>query len=292
MSTLTTGVRFREQTITFANGATGRVVDVPSASPRNYHQAVSKPGEMPRITIDGQLFLPPGASARLPLVIIVPGSLGVAPVHLTHAETLTSAGLAAFVLDPFGARGVTSTVTNQTQYSFAASAYDVLAAWQVLAQRPEIDATRIGAQGHSRGGAAVLTAATRRFADAVLGRGRGLAAVLGAYPWSGHQFLDPARRRHQDPRADGRSRRVVLAAAGAGALQAMRLAGGQATLAHLLRRRATASIAAPRSCESTTPPSRRARPPPISPTTAPASTRSTGLPDPALTDRDVAVYTA
>ena len=62
MSTLTTGVRFREQTITFANGATGRVVDVPSASPRNYHQAISKPGEMPRITIDGQLFLPPGAS--------------------------------------------------------------------------------------------------------------------------------------------------------------------------------------------------------------------------------------
>ena len=88
---------------------------------------------MPRITIDGQLFLPSGASGagRLPLVIVVPGSLGVAPVHLTHAETLTSAGLAAFVLDPFGARGVTSTVSNQTQYSFAASAYDVLAAWQV-----------------------------------------------------------------------------------------------------------------------------------------------------------------
>src|SRR6185436_4226746 len=101
MSTLTAGVRFREQTITFANGATGRVVDVPSASPRNYHQAVSTPGEMPRITVDGQLFLPTGASARLPLVIIVPGSLGVAPVHLTHVETLTGAGIAAFVLDPF-----------------------------------------------------------------------------------------------------------------------------------------------------------------------------------------------
>src|SRR4029450_4382906 len=101
MSTLTTGIRFREQAITFANGATGRIVDVPSASPRNYHQAVSKPSEMPRITIDGQPFLPPGASARLPLVIIVPGSLGVAPVHLAHAETLTGAGLAAFVLDPF-----------------------------------------------------------------------------------------------------------------------------------------------------------------------------------------------
>src|SRR5689334_24516561 len=74
--------------------------------------------------------------------------------------------------------------------SFAASAYDVLAAWAVLSGHPEIDGTRIGAQGHSRGGSAVLSAATRRFADAVVGKGRGLIAILAAYPWCGHQFLD------------------------------------------------------------------------------------------------------
>ena len=34
-------------------------------------------------------------------------------------------------------------------------------------------------------------AATRRFADGVLGPGNGLCAVLAAYPWCGHQFLDP-----------------------------------------------------------------------------------------------------
>ena len=89
------------------------------------------------------------------------------------------------------ARGVTSTVAKQTQFSFPASAYDVLAAWKIVAARPEIDPSRIGMQGHSRGGAAVLTAATRRLADAVIGPGRGPIAVLGAYPWSGHQFLDP-----------------------------------------------------------------------------------------------------
>ena len=32
----------------------------------------------------------------------------------------------------------------------------MLAAWAVLAAHPAIDATRIGAQGHSRGGSAVL----------------------------------------------------------------------------------------------------------------------------------------
>ena len=95
------------------------------------------------------------------------------------------------MLDSFGARDVTSTVANQTQFSFAASAYDVLAAWKVLAALPEIDATRIGAQGHSRGGSAVLMAATRRLADAVVGRGNGLVGVLAAYPWCGQQFLDP-----------------------------------------------------------------------------------------------------
>jgi dienelactone hydrolase len=67
----------------------------------------------------------------------------------------------------------------------------VLAAWRLLAELPEIDPRRIGAQGHSRGGSAVLTAATRCFADAVLGADRGLCAVLAAYPWCGHQFLDP-----------------------------------------------------------------------------------------------------
>src|SRR5205823_9679626 len=130
-------------------------------------------------------------NGKLPLDMVVPGSLGVAPSHIKHAETVISDGFAAFVLDSFGARDVTSTVANQTQFSFAASAYDVLAAWQVLSAHPDIDASRIGAQGHSRGGSAVLTAASRRFADAVVGPGAGLKGVLAAYPWSGHQFCDP-----------------------------------------------------------------------------------------------------
>ena len=190
-----TPARFRDQPISFAVSGIGRNIEIASASPRNYHQVISSPHDMPKVTIDGKLFLPASASRaktkELPLVMIVPGSLGVASSHLAHAEMLTEAGFATFVLDSFGARGVTSTVANQTQFSFAASAYDVLAAWQVLSRLPEIDAARIGAQGHSRGGSAVLTAATRRFADAVIGQDCGLAAVLAGYPWSGHQFCDP-----------------------------------------------------------------------------------------------------
>jgi dienelactone hydrolase len=223
--------RFRDQAISFDGLTAGKSIDIPSASPVNHHQVVSKPAAMPPVTIDGKLFLPQRAgSGKLPLVMIVPGSLGVAPSHVAHAEAFTRAGFASFVLDSFGARGVTSTVANQTQFSFAASAYDVLAAWKVLAGLPEIDASRIGAQGHSRGGSAVLTAATRRFADAVVGPGAGLKGVLAAYPWSGHQFCDP--------RVGATAVRVLMGDAdewcspmqAQGHCQAIRLSGGDVTM--------------------------------------------------------------
>jgi dienelactone hydrolase len=291
MTTVGPSARFRDRPVVFASGVIGRVVDVPSASPRNYHQAVSAPGQMPATLIDGQLFLPPrpARGGPCPVVMVVPGSLGIAASHLAHAEALTGVGLAAFVLDPFGARGITSTVANQTQYSFAASAYDVLAAWRVLAQIPEIDATRIGAQGHSRGGSAVLTAATRRFADAVVGPGRGLAAVLAAYPWSGHQFLEPGVgatriRVLMGDRDDWCSVQQVQ-----GHVQAIRLTGGSVTLrlfpgaAHSFDR----GTSVVRIAEAAVAPG--------APTTYLAGDGAcihplTGRADPALTDRDMAVY--
>ena len=297
MTTTTTTARFRDQTVTFASGVTGRNLEVPSASPLNYHQAVSAQAEMSRAVVDGKLFLPaaaprpPGAArpGGWPVVIVVPGSLGVDATHLAHAETLTGAGLAVFVLDSFGARGITSTVTNQTQYSFAGSAWDVLAAWRVLSTLPEIDATRIGAQGHSRGGSAVLTAATRRFADAALAPGLGLAAVLAAYPWSGHQFLDPAVgatriRVLMGDRDDWCSVQQVQ-----GHVQAIRLTGGEVSLRLF--------GGAEHSFDRAMPVFRiaDARVAPGAPTAYLAADGAyvhplTGRADPALTDRDVAVY--
>ena len=235
-------MRFRDQDIVFADGAKeqcngpsqGQNFEIPTANPANYFHVISNSAELPKLAIDGKLFLPASdkrkRNGKLPLVMVVPGSLGVAASHLKHAETVVSDGFAAFVLDCFGARDVTSTVANQTQFSFAASAYDVLAAWQVLSDHPEIDASRIGAQGHSRGGSAVLTAATRRFADAVVGAGAGFRSVLAAYPWSGHQFLDPS--------VDETEIRVIMGDADEwcspmqvqGHCQAIRLSGGRATM--------------------------------------------------------------
>ncbi|KAI9015577.1 Alpha/Beta hydrolase protein [Hyaloraphidium curvatum] len=186
--------RFQDRRIVLG-GAVGEPFSFESANPANYFEALNAPDAAPRVTVWGQLFRPTSAALPVPAVIVVPGSLGVADSHLAHAGRLVELGIAALVIDPFGVRGVSSTVANQAQYSFAASAYDVLAALRALQAVPGIDPARIGAQGHSRGGSAVLTAAMRRFAEPILARrapqAPPLRAVYAAYPWCGHQFDDP-----------------------------------------------------------------------------------------------------
>ena len=227
-------MRFFDTDIVFADGSKGQNIEIPSANPVNYFHVISRSADLPTLTIDGKLFLPATdhrkRGGKYPLVMVVPGSLGVAASHLAHAEALVGDGFAAFVLDSFGGRDVTSTVANQTQFSFASSAYDVLAAWKVLAAHPEIDASRIGAQGHSRGGAAVMTAAARQFADAVVGSGAGFRSVLAAYPWSGHQFLDPGTGDTEIRVVMGDADEWCSPMQVQGHCQAIRLAGGKVAM--------------------------------------------------------------
>ena len=221
-------VRYRDRNVEYA-GVTGVDLTVPSANPRNHHQAITDSRGAPTVDVDAKLFVPP-SDVPPPAVIVVPGSLGVGPNHEMHAETLVAAGFAVCVLDPFGPRSVASTVANQTQYSFAASAFDVLAALRLLAGRPDIDRDRIAAQGHSRGGSAVLAAACRRFADPIVGDDLALAAAYAVYPWCGQQFLDPSI-------GDTRVRAIIgdrdewcSVQQAQAQIQAMRVAGGEAEI--------------------------------------------------------------
>lgn len=281
--------RFRDRTIVFANGAAGRTIEIASANPRNYWQAIMRPQEMAPVTIDGKLFMPPGASGEVPLVIVVPGSLSVAPSHLAHAETLNNLGMAGFVLDPFGARGVTSTVANQTQFSFAASAWDVVMAVQQLARLPGIDRRRIGIQGHSRGGSAVISAAMRRLNAAAFGSDVAIRAVLAAYPWCGQQFLDPDIAGAELHVIIGDRDEWCSVQQAQGHVQAIRLRGARAGIRivggahHSFDRREPLQHIADASVS------------PAAPTTYMADDGAfihplVGNPDPALLDRDVMVY--
>ncbi len=138
----------------------------------------------------GTFLLPEGIGLH-PVVIIVPGSAGVSEDHLKHAKELVRAGFGVYVLDPHSARGIKNPISNRNQITWATSTYDVLAALRMLSEQPGLDPKRIGALGYSRGGTAVLLAASRQLTGAMLGEGQYLKAVLAAWPWCGFQFERP-----------------------------------------------------------------------------------------------------
>ena len=218
---------FGDDEITLGNGIRGERLIVRTANPTTFYQAITEPEQMEAAEIAGCLFTP-RASVPWPVVIVVPGSLGVAPSHVAKAEFLTNAGIAACVIDPFGGREVTSTVADQTQYSFAASAWDVIATARLLAPRPEIDPRRIGAQGHSRGGSAVLSAACMtRLVDT---GGIAFAGIYAAYPWCGQQFENPVVGDTVVRAVIGDRDEWCLPQQVQGYVQAIRLCGGEASV--------------------------------------------------------------
>ncbi|MEO1056618.1 MAG: dienelactone hydrolase family protein [Actinomycetota bacterium] len=276
--------RYRDEDIVYA-GISGEDLTIESANPTNYFEAITKPNEVARVEIDGKLFIP-RRKEPLPAVIIVPGSLGIGPNHERHAQRLVELGIAACVVDPFGARSVESTVGDQTAYSFAASAFDVLATLAVLRDRPEIDANRIAAQGHSRGGAAVTIASCRQFASPIVGPETSLAAAYAAYPWCGHQFTQPNIGSTRYRAIIGESDEWCSVQQVQAQVHAMQLTGGQASIRIVAHAHHSFDRAEdPHTIEEAA----------VAPTAPTVSLTSDGCmidpivgePDPALTDTDV-----
>ena len=77
-------VSLTEGPVVLGNGIAGETLRIPTADPSGFHQAISEPDAMPTTEILGSLFLPPG-EGPWPVVIVVPGSLGVAPSHVAKA---------------------------------------------------------------------------------------------------------------------------------------------------------------------------------------------------------------
>jgi dienelactone hydrolase len=180
---------FHLQTIVLSNGVAGQAAQIDSFNVINYENIVA--GDLgAAVTLHAQLFVPL-TSKPSAAVIIVPGSGGVNPAMLVHAEQLTNAGIAALVLDPFTGRSVENTIAVQQQFSFAASTYDVFACIKFLNTQADIDPQRIGAMGYSRGGIAVIQAAMVNLATPALGKLPHLRAVLAGWPWCGFQFSSP-----------------------------------------------------------------------------------------------------
>jgi dienelactone hydrolase len=183
-------VPFARQKVVLNATSSGEPLVFTSANPRNFEQIIAGTALTP-VELDGQLFLPTGKAPH-PVVILIPGSGGVGAHHLKHAEALIKAGVGVYVLDPFSKRGVSSTVEDQTQFSFAASTYDLLSAARMLAALPAVDRQRLGAVGYSRGGTAVSLAISEHLSHAVLGKQLKLKAVMTGWAWCGYQFQNAA----------------------------------------------------------------------------------------------------
>jgi dienelactone hydrolase len=105
----------------------------------------------------------PRTSARAPAVILMHGSSGIRANAFRWADELLGLGVAVFIVDSFGGRGITDTGTDQSQLNTVAMTVDAYRALAVLGRHPRIDAERIGVMGFSKGGSVALYSSLRRF---------------------------------------------------------------------------------------------------------------------------------
>jgi len=131
--------------------------------------------------IAGELRIPKPGTDRLPAVVLVHGSGGIGFNSGMWADELNKAGLATFVVDSFTGRGITQTVTDQSQFSSYAMMNDAFAALAVLARHPRIDPGKIAVMGFSKGAVPSIYASMNRFQSAYAPDGAGFAAYIGFY---------------------------------------------------------------------------------------------------------------
>jgi len=163
-----------------------------SYNPSDYSDIIMGKYHQHPVTVHGKLMLPKNAAGKVPAVIIMPGSGGVAPwMDGYFASALHRAGIATFRIDSFSGRGVVETGMDQGRVSVAASVMDGFNALRFLASQPTIDSSRIGITGFSRGGIVAMFTAEERLHQAVLPPELTFAAHLPFYPPCTTQWENP-----------------------------------------------------------------------------------------------------
>jgi dienelactone hydrolase len=128
-------------------GVSGTRVHVPTRS--------ASPASLP-----GELMMPRGAGP-FPAVIILHGCYGIGPPAALerlrqYASWYVDRGYAGLILDSFAPRGVSRCIGDQP--TPLTRAFDAYRALEYLAALGSIDPGRVTLQGHSHGGATVLSA--------------------------------------------------------------------------------------------------------------------------------------
>jgi len=129
----------------------------------------------------GELRIPPG-NGRLPAVVLVHGSDGLNLSVERWAQELNGISVAAFLLDSFSGRGITSTVNDQSKLHGLTLMVDAYKALGILIRHPRIAANRIGIMGFSKGAIAAVYSSNERFRKVYAPvNGARFAAHIGLY---------------------------------------------------------------------------------------------------------------
>jgi len=131
--------------------------------------------------VAGELRIPKPGTDRLPAVVLVHGSGGVGFNSGMWEADLNKAGFATFAIDSFTGRGITNTITDQSQLSSYAMMNDAFAALAMLGKHPRIDPNKIAVMGFSKGAVPSLYASMNRFQNAYAPEGASFAAYIGFY---------------------------------------------------------------------------------------------------------------
>ena len=106
------------------------------------------------------LYVPAKVELPVPAVVMTPSSGGVRDdVEIHYASHLARSGIAALVIDSFGARGVTHTIHDQRLVDSWAIVHDAIAGLRLLLADNRFKRDRIGIMGVSKGGIVAMNTA-------------------------------------------------------------------------------------------------------------------------------------
>ncbi|MCY0853606.1 dienelactone hydrolase family protein [Cupriavidus sp. D39] len=165
-----------------ASGPSGKIY-FNSVTPKSKWELVHRKYDRKPTTVWGMLYMPESVEGRVPAMVISHGSAGVQEKDIDRwVRAFNKMGIAAFVVDSFGGRGITGTMNDQSQLSPAANDADALFALKLLSTDPRIDPRRIGQIGFSRGGHVAMDLVLESFHKGVIDDDTRFVALIGFYP--------------------------------------------------------------------------------------------------------------